>query len=305
MIHQMETEYHNPVMLQESISGLKINPNGIYLDATYGGGGHSQAILDELTTGRLIAFDRDIDAQANISDNPKLLLVHHDYAHIKNYLRYLEIDRVDGILADLGISSHQVDTAERGFSFRFDAPLDMRMDHHIPRTAADLLNDENASTLQKYFGEFGEVKNAKTLARTIADMRKIEPIDTTYKLLKIIESVLPAKENLKKYAAPVFQALRIAVNDELNALKSFLAQSYSVLKPKGRLVVITYHSLEDRIVKNFLNEEDISDQNASIIYGKTQDKWKMITRKPALPTDAEINLNPRARSAKLRIAERK
>jgi 16S rRNA (cytosine1402-N4)-methyltransferase len=305
MMQPMETDYHNPVLLHECIEGLNINPKGTYVDVTYGGGGHSAAILEKLTIGKLIAFDRDIDAQANIPSNPAFLLIHQDYSHLKNHIRHQGFKQVDGILADLGISSHQVDTPERGFSFRFDAPLDMRMDNQIPKTAADILNDNNVSTLQKIFSEYGEVKNANTLARAITSRRKIEPIETTFQFLKILESVMPAKENIKKYAAPIFQALRIAVNDELNALKSFLQQAYEVLKPGGRLVVITYHSLEDRIVKNFFNQENETDPNAAIIYGRADEKWALINRKPIVPTDNEINLNPRARSAKLRIAEKK
>jgi 16S rRNA (cytosine1402-N4)-methyltransferase len=300
----METEYHIPALLEESITGLNIDPAGIYVDATFGGGGHSRAILEKLTSGRLIAFDRDIEAQVNIPPNKNFLLVHHDYVHLKKYLRYLEINEVSGILADLGISSHQVDTAERGFSFRFDAPLDMRMDAQIPKTAADLLNQFDEAELQQIFSEYGEVKNAKTLSRAIITGRRIGPLKTTGQLLKIAETVLPHKESLKKYAAPVFQALRIAVNDELNALRSFLQQSYEVLKPGGRLAVITYHSLEDRIVKKFLQESEGEDMQTSAIYGKNTEKWKLISRKPMIPSDFEINNNPRSRSAKLRIAEK-
>jgi 16S rRNA (cytosine1402-N4)-methyltransferase len=296
------TDYHIPVLRNESIEGLDINPAGIYVDATFGGGGHTSAILDKLTTGRLIAFDRDADALANVPKDKNFLLVPHDYAHLKNYLRYLEINKVDGILADLGISSHQVDTPERGFSFRYEAPLDMRMDKQIPKTAADLLNNNTEAALQKIFSEYGEVKNARTLAKAIAASRKLSPLKTTQQLVKITEQVLPRKENLKKYAAPIFQALRIAVNDELNSLRSFLQQSYEMLKPGGRMVIITYHSLEDRIVKNFLQQENEIDQSAAAIYGKSDEKWKIITRKPIIPSEEEIVKNPRARSAKLRIA---
>ena len=300
-----ETEYHIPVLLAESIDGLAINPKGIYVDATFGGGGHSRAILEKLTTGNLIGFDRDTDAQLNIPANKNFILVPHDYAHIANYLRYMKIDSVDGILADLGISSHQVDTAERGFSFRYDAPLDMRMDRQISKTAADILNSESEVELQKIFSEYGEIKNSRTLARAIVTTRKIEPLKTTGQLMKIAESIIPQRENLKKYAAPVFQALRIAVNDELNALKSFLEQAFSMLKVGGRLVVITYHSLEDRIVKNFLKEESDARGSESLIYGKSSEKWIAITRKPIIPSEDEIRKNPRSRSAKLRIAEKR
>jgi len=301
----MGTDYHIPVLLAESIAGLEINPKGIYVDATFGGGGHSRAILEKLTTGRLIAFDRDEDAQANIPKAKNFLLVPHDYAFIGNYLNYLKIKSVDGILADLGISSHQVDTAERGFSFRFDAPLDMRMDQLIPKTAADLLNNDTEVELQKIFSQYGEIKNSKTLARAIVTSRRIKSVETTGQLLDIAGTVIPSRENVKKYAAPVFQALRIAVNDELNALKSFMDQSFQVLKKGGRLVVITYHSLEDRIVKNSLNEEYELSSSDSVIYGKTADKWLAINRKPIVPTEDEMQINPRSRSAKLRIAEKR
>ena len=301
----METDYHIPVLLAESIEGLAINPKGVYVDATFGGGGHSRAILEKLSTGKLIGFDRDTDAQSNIPDNKNFTLVPHDYAHLANYLRHMELDSVDGILADLGISSHQVDTAERGFSFRYDAPLDMRMNQQISKTAADILNSESEIELQKIFSEYGEIKNSRTLARAIVATRRIEPLKTTGQLMKIAESIIPQRENLKKYAAPVFQALRIAVNDELNALKSFLEQAFRMLKTGGRLVVITYHSLEDRIVKNFLKEESDAKGADSLIYGKSSEKWISITRKPIIPSDEEIRQNPRSRSAKLRIAEKK
>jgi len=302
---QMGTDYHIPVLLAESIAGLEINPKGVYVDATFGGGGHSRAILEKLTTGRLIAFDRDTDAQSNIPSDKNFVLVPHDYAFIGNYLNYLKIKSVDGILADLGISSHQVDTAERGFSFRFDAPLDMRMDQLIPKTAADLLNNDAEVELQRIFSEYGEIKNSKTLARAIVTSRRVKTLETTGQLLDIAATVIPSRENVKKYAAPVFQALRIAVNDELNALKSFMDQSFQVLKKGGRLVVITYHSLEDRIVKNSLNEAYEMSSSDAIIYGKTADKWMAINRKPIVPTEDEMRMNPRSRSAKLRIAEKR
>ena len=304
-MQQMGTDYHIPVLLAESIAGLEINPKGVYVDATFGGGGHSRAILEKLTTGRLIAFDRDTDAQSNIPSDKNFLLVPHDYAFIGNYLNYLKIKSVDGILADLGISSHQVDTAERGFSFRFDAPLDMRMDQLIPKTAADLLNNDAEVELQRIFSEYGEIKNSKTLARAIVTSRRVKSLETTGQLLDIAATVIPSRENVKKYAAPVFQALRIAVNDELNALKSFMDQSFQVLKKGGRFVVITYHSLEDRIVKNSLNEAYEMSSSDAIIYGKTANKWMAINRKPIVPTDDEMRMNPRSRSAKLRIAEKR
>ena len=300
----MNSEYHIPVLRDACIEGLAMQENGIYIDATFGGGGHSSAILHKMKGGRLIAFDRDADAQPNIPENENFTLVHHDFIHLKNYLRYMDVIPVDGILADLGISSYQVDTAERGFSFRFEAPLDMRMDRQNPITASHVLNEEPEAQLVRIFSEYGEVKNSKTLARAVVAYRKVKPIRTTGQLVQIAEEVLPGKENIRKYMAPVFQALRIAVNDELNGLRSFLDQCKEVLKPDGRLVVLTYHSLEDRIVKNFLQETEKGISIDKNIYGQTQSAWEMITRKPIVPDEAEIEKNPRARSAKLRIAQK-
>jgi 16S rRNA (cytosine1402-N4)-methyltransferase len=295
--------YHIPAMLHESLDALAINPAGIYVDATYGGGGHSKAILQKLNSkGRLISFDRDLDAQENLPQEKNFTLVHHDFIHLKNYLRHLEAIPADGILADLGISSHQIDTEGRGFSFRFDAPLDMRMDKQNPRSAKEIVNEESAEELQRIFGEYGEVKNARTLAQAIVRRRKIKQLETTLELTQAAEEVLPARENLKKYLAPVFQALRIAVNDELEGLKSFLQQCLEVLRPGGRLAVITYHSLEDRIVKQVLQGEE--DRNTPNVYGGRQMAWKAISRKPIIPSDEEIANNPRVRSAKLRVAEK-
>jgi 16S rRNA (cytosine1402-N4)-methyltransferase len=307
----METpkpDYHIPVLLPESVAGLAIREGGMYVDATYGGGGHSRLILDSIPKGKgkLIAFDRDVDAQANIPKDKNFTLIHSEFTHIKNFLRYLDIDGVDGILADLGISSHQIDSPERGFSFRYDAPLDMRMDVQSPVTAFTLVNEESAERLQSIFSEYGEVRNAKTLAEAIVRHRKVSPIATTAQLADIADEVKPYKEPLRKYLAPVFQALRIAVNDELEGLKNFLSQCLDVLKPGGRLVVITYHSLEDRIVKNFIqdgNHEGAVEKDA--IFGSVVSPWKNITKKPILPDEQEINRNPRARSAKLRIAEKR
>jgi 16S rRNA (cytosine1402-N4)-methyltransferase len=307
----METpkpDYHIPVLLHESVAALAIREGGMYVDATYGGGGHSRLILDSIPKGKgkLIAFDRDVDAQANIPKDKNFTLIHSEFTHIKNFLRYLDIDGVDGILADLGISSHQIDSPERGFSFRYDAPLDMRMDVQSPVTAYTLVNEESAERLQSIFSEYGEVRNAKTLAEAIVRHRRVSPIATTAQLADIADEVKPYKEPLRKYLAPVFQALRIAVNDELEGLKDFLNQCLEVLKPGGRLVVITYHSLEDRIVKNFIqdgNHEGTVEKDA--IFGSVVSPWKNITKKPILPDEQEINRNPRARSAKLRIAEKR
>ncbi|RYD79628.1 MAG: 16S rRNA (cytosine(1402)-N(4))-methyltransferase RsmH [Sphingobacteriales bacterium] len=301
-----ENAYHNPALYQESIDALNIQPGGIYVDATFGGGGHSKGILQNIDKkSRLIAFDRDLDAQANVPTDKNFLLVHNDFIHLKNFLRHENALPVNGILADLGISSHQIDVPERGFSFRFDAPLDMRMDKQNPRTAAHILNEEKEDKLVQIFSEYGEVQNSKTLARAIATRRRLEPIETTSQLAALAQSLIPARENLKKYLAPVFQALRIEVNDELNGLKSFLEQSLDVLAPGGRLAIITYHSLEDRIVKNFMQLGRFDEaMSAKDIFGKSTNPWKNITRKPIIPSEQEIEGNPRVRSAKLRVAEK-
>lgn len=300
-----ETIYHTPALLQESIGALNIKPDGTYVDVTFGGGGHSREILKHLgKKGKLIAFDRDLDAQANIPDAKNFTLVHHDFVHLKNFLRYLDAIPVDGILADLGISSHQIDIPERGFSFRFDAPLDMRMDKQNPLTAAKLVNESPEEELQRIFTWYGEIKNAKNLARSIVRTRNMKPIETTFQLARAAEDVLPHKENLKKYLAPIFQSLRIVVNNELEGLKSFLTQSLDVLKPGGRLAIITYHSLEDRPVKNFLTSGKLQGKDEKDFFGNSQSPWKLVHKKPVLPDEKEITRNPRARSAKLRVAEK-
>ena len=295
--------YHTPALLEESIEALAIKPDGIYVDATYGGGGHSREILKHLTTGRLIAFDKDVDSHANMAENKNLTLIPHDFIHIKNYLRYLKAIPVDGILADLGLSSHHVDEAERGFSFRFDAPLDMRMDQQNPVSAADLVNTKSEFELQEIFSRYGEIKNSKTLARIIVQRRSGNKITTTGQLSEIADEVLPHKEILKKYLATVFQALRIAVNNELTGLEQFLLQAKEVLAPGGRLAIITYHSLEDRPVKNFFNTGNFEGKENKDVFGIASRPWKLVSKKPIIPTDEEINTNPRSRSAKLRVAE--
>ena len=297
--------YHIPALLERSLAALEIRKDGIYVDATFGGGGHSREILKKLSKkGKLVAFDKDADALANIPENDNLLLVNNDFVHLKNFLRYFGIESVDGILADLGVSSHQFDTPERGFSFRFDAALDMRMDKENQVTAAGLLNEKSPDELQKIFSEYGEVRNAKTLAQAIVNYRRKKAIKTTGHLVEIAESVLPARENIRKYMAPVFQALRIAVNDEMEGLKSFLKQTLEVLKPGGRLAVITYHSLEDRPVKNFMQFGNFEKKAEKDIYGNVVAPLREIGRKPLVPSEEEIENNPRVRSAKLRVAEK-
>ncbi|MDQ3072127.1 MAG: 16S rRNA (cytosine(1402)-N(4))-methyltransferase RsmH [Bacteroidota bacterium] len=297
--------YHNPALLRETLEGLNIQAGGKYVDATFGGGGHSRGILEKLgKKGRLYAFDRDADAQINMIADERLTLIHHEFIHLKNFLRYFDALPADGILADLGISSHHVDDAGRGFSFRFDAPLDMRMDKQSRVSAKDIVNEAPQERLQDIFSKYGEVQNARTLSQAIVRKRKIQAIETTTDLAQIAQDVLPRKENLKKYLAPVFQALRIEVNDELGGLKTFLLQATDVLKPGGRLAVITYHSLEDRIVKNFIAAGNFEGKTAQDIFGNAETPLKAVTRKPITPGEEEINTNPRSRSAKLRLAEK-
>ncbi|MCX6351777.1 MAG: 16S rRNA (cytosine(1402)-N(4))-methyltransferase RsmH [Bacteroidetes bacterium] len=298
--------YHIPVLLQESIAGLNLSPSGTYIDATFGGGGHSRTILNALDKkGHLYAFDQDEDAVRNDINDRRFLLIPHNYSFLKNYTEYLDINSVDGIIADLGISSHQVDMAERGFSYRYDAPLDMRMDKTNPISAYELLNESTEEELRNIFSNYGEITNSNTLAREVVLARTILGMRTTAHLMAVAEKVLPHNLPLKKYLGQVFQAIRIAVNDEINNLQKFLLQSLDVLNPGGRLVVITYHSLEDRPVKDFFSSGNFLGLKHKDLHGNDNNPWKVITKKPLIPTDEEINFNPRARSAKLRIAEKK
>jgi 16S rRNA (cytosine1402-N4)-methyltransferase len=299
------TPYHIPVMLKEAIDGLGIKAGGLYVDCTFGGGGHSRGILERLNeNGKLFAFDQDEDARRNLPDDPRLVFVPHNFRHIGRFLKLYKADKVDGILADLGVSSHQFDEGERGFSTRFDAPLDMRMDPRQPLTAAGVLQDLSEQELHKIFERYGEVTNAKTLARTITEYRKSVPLKTIRQFKEALHPVV--KGNPNKYFAQVFQALRIAVNDEFGALEEMLEQLPGLLKPGGRVAVITFHSLEDRIVKNFFRQGSVLEPEADEVYGTRVDNpLRMINKKPILPSPEEIRKNPRARSAKLRIAERK
>lgn len=296
-------QYHNPVLLKECIEGLNIDPAGTYVDVTFGGGGHSREILKHLTTGKLYAFDQDADAEQNKIDDERFVLVRQNFRYMKNYLKMYNALPVDGILADLGISSHQIDVPERGFSTRFEGPLDMRMDQKGQVTAADVLNNYEEDKLKRMFSEYGEVENSNRLARTIVAARAERPIGTIDELKVAIKSCLKrGKEN--QYYAQVFQALRIEVNSEMVALKEMLMQTPDVLKQEGRLVVISYHSLEDRLVKNFIRSGKFEGDAEKDFYGNVLTPLKAVNRKPIIPTDEEIKNNSRARSAKLRIAEK-
>lgn len=300
----MSSEYHIPVMLQACIDGLAIKPDGIYVDVTFGGGGHSRGILNLLgPSGRLFAFDQDPDALENAIDDDRFRLVHQNFRFLKNNLRFAGVTQVDGILADLGISSHQIDEGSRGFSTRFDADLDMRMGKVGDLDAKKVVNEYSEEELHRIFGMYGEVINAKTLAKAIVTARLTEPILTINQLKSIAEKVAPKrKEN--KYYAQLFQALRIEVNRELEALEAFLQQSVEVLKPGGRLVVMSYHSLEDRLVKNFMQKGKFRGEVEKDFYGNEIKPFKVINRKVITASEDEIRENARARSAKLRVAEK-
>jgi 16S rRNA (cytosine1402-N4)-methyltransferase len=291
------------VLLTESVDALQIQPDGIYVDVTYGGGGHSKAILQKLgVNGKLIAFDQDADAAKNVTSDERLVFVNQNFRHLKKYLKVLNAFPVHGILADLGVSSWQFDTAERGFSFRFDSDLDMRMDNTLPVSAKDIVNNYSEKQLVEIFSEYGEVRNSKTLARTIAEGRKTKSIKTISEFIELVEPVIAGIRN--KYLAQVFQALRIAVNEEINVLESMLTQSAESLKQGGRLVVISYHSLEDRMVKNFMKTGNVKGEIVKNIFGQTNKVFEVITKKPVEPNTEEIKKNSRARSAKMRIAEK-
>ena len=299
------SEYHNPVLLDESISALIGSPKGIYADATFGGGGHTSEILRRIDPeGRVISFDRDSDAIANKPDDDRLTLIRSDFRWIQNHILHQGYkDGIDGILADLGVSSHLFDTAERGFSFRYEAPLDMRMIQEAQTTAADIVNGYSLEELEKILRLYGEVDNSRKIAQLICKARELSPINSTGELGKAIESVLP-KFAEHKFLAKVYQALRIEVNQEMKSLEKFLIGAAKSLKPGGKLVIITYHSLEDRMVKNFIKAGNIDGKVEKDFYGNATAPLKAVTRKPILPQEEEIASNTRARSAKLRIAEK-
>ena len=299
------SQYHTPVLLDESVSALISNPQGIYADVTFGGGGHTAAILSRLSaSGKVIAFDRDMDAiEASPIKDKRLTLIHNNFRFIENYAALHGV-QFDGILADLGVSSHQFDTPERGFSFRFDAPLDMRMNTAASRTAADLLTEETPERLEQILRLYGEVDGSGQMARLIAEARAQEPIRTSGQLDAAIARMLP-KGAEHKVLAKVYQALRIEVNQEMRSLEKFLDGAARSLKPGGRLVVITYHSLEDRMVKNFIKSGNVAGEETKDLYGRSISPLEAVGRKPILPAEEEIAANTRARSAKLRVAEKK
>ncbi|MCF8254702.1 MAG: 16S rRNA (cytosine(1402)-N(4))-methyltransferase RsmH [Bacteroidia bacterium] len=301
----MENKYHAPVMLKECLEGLAINPSGRYVDVTFGGGGHSRAILNALgKDGILIAFDQDEDAKANLPNDKRLVFIDQNFEFIGNHLRYQELLPVDGILADLGVSSHQFDEADRGFSFRFDeADLDMRMDTSSGSSAAVVLNEYSEKQLADIFYQYGELNQSKGLARDIILYRTVQAIKTVGHLKEALKKYTP-KFGDYKFFAQVFQALRIEVNREMEVLKSFLSQVPEVLKPEGRLVVMSYHSLEDRLVKNFIASGNFNGELDKDFYGNLNRPMEAINRKVVTASDEELEINPRSRSAKLRIAEK-
>lgn len=292
--------YHNPVMVEEVLEGLNINPNGIYVDLTFGGGGHSKKILDKLNKGHLYAFDQDNDAEnkAREINDTRFTFIKANAKYLKNFMLYYNVDKVNGIFADLGVSSHQIDTQERGFSTRFCADLDMRMNVNKKTTAKDILNNYPEKDLEKIFLEYGELYNYKQIVHLICEYRKRKRINTTFDLKNLLlENIKIPKRYEIKFLSQVFQALRIEVNDELNTLKVMLKAAYETLVKNGRLVVLSYHSLEDRIVKNFFKSKTLGDNNS------TTRRFKILTPKPLQPSFEEIERNSRSRSAKLRVAE--
>ncbi|MDM8145426.1 16S rRNA (cytosine(1402)-N(4))-methyltransferase RsmH [Bacteroides eggerthii] len=297
--------YHIPVLLKETVDGLNINPDGVYVDVTFGGGGHSREILSRLSSkGHLYSFDQDEDAEQNIIHDKRFTFVRSNFRYLKNWMRYYDIEQIDGVLADLGVSSHHFDAQERGFSFRFDAALDMRMNQRAQRTAADILNEYSESQLADLFYLYGELRNARKIAAAIIKNRNNGRIETTGDLMNIIK-VFFERDREKKELAKVFQALRIEVNQEMQALKEMLAASAGLLKPGGRLSVLTYHSLEDRMVKNLIKTGNVEGHVEKDFFGNTNAPLKMVNNKVITASEEEQTRNPRSRSAKLRIAEKK
>ena len=297
--------YHVPVLLDESISGLNLHPDGVYIDVTFGGGGHSREILRRLPQGsRLFSFDQDADAERNIVDDDRFTFVRSNFRYLKNWMRYYEIGHIDGLLADLGVSSHHFDDESRGFSFRFDAPLDMRMNKRADKTAADIVAEYDEEALADIFYLYGELKNSRRIASALVKARQQHTIATTQDFLHVVEPFFK-REREKKDMARLFQALRIEVNHEMEALKEMLAAATQLLAPGGRLSVITYHSLEDRIVKNVMKTGNAEGKMIQDFYGRIETPYRLVNNKVIVPTDEEQQRNPRSRSAKLRIAEKK
>ena len=299
-----ETTYHIPVLLTQSVDGLITRPDGTYVDVTFGGGGHSREILRRLSPdGRLLSFDQDEDAERNIVDDQRFTFVRSNFRYLRNFLRYHQVEEVDGILADLGVSSHHFDDSERGFSFRFDGALDMRMNKRAGMTAADIVNTYDEERLANVFYLFGELKNSRKLAAALAKARASQPIATIGQFLDVVKPLF-GREREKKELAKVFQALRIEVNHEMDALKEMLAAATQALRPGGRLVVITYHSLEDRLVKNIMKTGNGEGKDDKDFFGRVNTPFRLVNNKVIVPDQDEVERNPRSRSAKLRIAEK-
>lgn len=298
-----ELPYHIPALLPETLKLLDIRPDGIYVDATFGGGGHSRAIMEALDDkGTLISFDRDIDAYANRIDDSRFIFVHSNFRYLENFLRFHKIEKVDGIIADLGVSFHHFDDPERGFSFRHDAPLDMRMNRLAERSAADIISDISETDLKAALSSYADLKRPGNVAKAIISARDTAPITTTFRLAEVIRPALDPRQE-KKEMAQVFQTLRILTNDEMGDLRKFLTATLNVLCPGGRLAVLTYHSVEDRMVKNFMKTGNIEGREEKDFFGKVSTPWRLVTRRPIEPSPEEIERNPRSRSAKLRVAE--
>ncbi|MDD7189982.1 MAG: 16S rRNA (cytosine(1402)-N(4))-methyltransferase RsmH [Prevotella sp.] len=298
--------YHIPVLLKESVDGLDINPDGVYVDVTFGGGGHSREILSRLgDNGHLFSFDQDADAENNIVDDPRFTFVHSNFRWLSNWMRYYDIEHIDGLLADLGVSSHHFDDAERGFSFRYDAPLDMRMNREGGKTAADIVNDDTEEHLADIFYLYGELRRSRQIAAAIVKARQRKPILTTQDFLQVVGPLF-RREKEKKDMARLFQALRIEVNHEMQALSEMLTSATRLLAKGGRLSVITYHSLEDRMVKNIMKSGNVNGKvEEDPVYGRKASPYNLVNNKVIVPSDEEVERNPRSRSAKLRIAEKK
>ncbi|MCH5246630.1 MAG: 16S rRNA (cytosine(1402)-N(4))-methyltransferase RsmH [Muribaculaceae bacterium] len=298
----MIENYHTPALLNETLLALDIKPNGIYVDVTFGGGGHSRAILNRLSNeGHLYAVDQDKDALNNIIDDPRMTLIHGNFRFLKNYLKFYNVEKVDGILADLGVSSHHFDTPQRGFSFRAEGPLDMRMNIDSNLTAAEFLKKTSSEELARVFRVYGELPSASKIASAIVKQRELLPIDTTTRLLEVVTPYINPRQE-KKELAQLFQALRIHVNKELSVLEQFLIQSKDLLKNQGRIAIISYHSLEDRIIKNFFRTGTFDDDKQPDIFGRPKSPFHLLNSKPIIPSRQEVEENPRSRSAKLRVA---